>query len=258
MSRWLLILIPAALFAANPFEGTWRIDMASVDLGYKPTKFELMNGMFSCPSCLVPIPIVKADGTDQKLTGTNAYDTVSVTVIDARTVDLTLKKSGKAVEVMRLTASEDGTHRTVRFTGYPANGSAPVIEEMTEVLAEKGPAGSHAISGTWRNQKVANVSGNPFTTTYKEIPGGLSVSSPTGMSFTAKFDGQDYPSQGSTGFDMVSLKRIDDHTMDMTFKHDGKVVRVEHMVIDADGKTATVTMESKSSGSTEKFRIVKM
>lgn len=257
MSRWLLFLIPAALFAASPFEGTWRIDASTVDLHMKPAKFELMNGTFSCPDCLTPIPSVKADGSDQKLTGTDAFDTVSVKVIDARTVDQTFKKAGKTREVMRITASEDGAHRTVRFTLYPENGSAPLNEEMTEVLVEKGPAGSHAISGTWGGQKLASISGNA-TTTYKEIPGGLSMTSTSGMSFTAKFDGKDYPIQGSPTVDTVSLKLIDDHTIDATLKHTGKVVEVQHMVIDAGGKTGTVTEENKSSGSTAKIGIVKI
>jgi hypothetical protein len=257
MSRWLLFLIPAALFAANPFEGTWRIDLGKSELHMKPTKFELMNGVFSCPDCQVPTPSIKADGTDQKLTGTDFADTESVKVIDARTVDLTLKKSGRTVEVMRLIASEDGTHRTVRFTGYPPNGSAPVIQEMTEVLAEKGPAGSHAISGTWRNQKMANVSAN-FTITFKEVPDGLSMSESTGTSFTAKFDGNDYSVSGSPTVEMVSLKRIDDHTIDVTFKHDGKVASVDRITIGTDGKTGTFTGERKPSGETIRYGMVKM
>jgi hypothetical protein len=65
--------------------------------------------------------------------------------------------------------------------------------------------------------------------------------SATTASYTAKLDGKDYPISGSPIFDTISLKRIDDHTIDATLKKGGKVVQTVKAVVSNDGKTMTTT-----------------
>ena len=61
--------------------------------------------------------------------------------------------------------------------------------------------------------------------------------------YTANFDGKDYPISGSAlGADKVSLKRIDARTTERTDKKDGKVVVTIKRVVSADGKTMTATV----------------
>jgi hypothetical protein len=255
--RWLLSLaLPASLFAAEPFEGTWRIDLGRVELPTKVTKVELSKGMYSCPTC-VPAINVKADGTDQKVTGSDTFDTISVKVIDAQNVEITYKKAGRTAEVAKITAAADGNHVTERFTEYPENSSRPVTGEVTLMRVEKGSAGSHATSGGWRDEKIGAISDNGLTLMYKAVPDGISMSDQTGESYTAKFDGKDYPVKGDPGTDMVSVKRIDANTFEETFKKNGKVVSVNHIAIAADGKTGNVTGENKVQGTTIKYVIVK-
>jgi hypothetical protein len=59
--------------------------------------------------------------------------------------------------------------------------------------------------------------------TYTSTEGGLSYSTPTGESYAAKFDGQDYPYKGNPGVTSVVIKRIDDRTIEETGKRDGRV-----------------------------------
>ena len=258
MSRWLLALalVPVALFAAEPFEGTWKVDLGKVDLPTKIDKMELKDGMYSCPTC-VPAIHIKADGTSQKVTGANTYDAISIRVIDGQTVEETDKKAGRTVETDRTTVSADGSHATVQFTEYPENGSKPVTGEVSLLRVEKGAAGSHAISGGWRQERVGALSNNGITLTYKMTAEGLNYATPRGESYTAKFDGKDYPYKGNAGVDMVSLRRIDANTFDITRKKDGKVVSLTHVAIAADGKTGNVTGENKLEGATIKYAIVK-
>jgi hypothetical protein len=258
MSRWLLslALVPSALFAAESFEGTWKIDVRKVELPTKVNKMEFSNGMYSCPTC-VPVINVKADGTDQKVTGANTFDAMSVKVIDAKTVEITQKRVGKTVDVAKYTLSADGNHLTVHFTDYPPNSSQPVTGDATAMRVEKGPGGAHAISGGWRNEKLGTLSDNGATWTFKAAPGGLSYSDPTGETYTAKFDSKDYPTMGDPASDMVSLKKIDANTMDETYKKNGKVGVVNHYSIAADGKSGSMTSENKEQGTTTKFGIVK-
>ena len=60
--------------------------------------------------------------------------------------------------------------------------------------------------------------------------------------FTAKYDGKDYPVTGDPSRDAVSYKRIDDYTYDATNKTGGKVTTTSHVVISKDGKTRTLTV----------------
>jgi len=59
--------------------------------------------------------------------------------------------------------------------------------------------------------------------------------------WTGKVDGKDYPVTGDPHSDTRSLKKIDDHTLQLTAKKDGKVAITGRIVISADGKTRTVT-----------------
>ncbi len=64
----------------------------------------------------------------------------------------------------------------------------------------------------------------------------------TQSEWTGKFDGKDYPSTGNPNEDMRSVKRINDHTIHVTSKKGGKVILTAHVVVAADGKSRTVTV----------------
>ena len=55
------------------------------------------------------------------------------------------------------------------------------------------------------------------------------------------FDGKDYPVTGDLVSDARSYKRVNDHTLAMTGKKDGKAVLTVNIVVAPDGKTRTVT-----------------
>jgi hypothetical protein len=62
------------------------------------------------------------------------------------------------------------------------------------------------------------------------------------VTYTANFDGKDYPLTGSAvGADKVALKRIDARTTERIDKKDGKPVVTIRRVVSADGKTMTAT-----------------
>ncbi|NDQ57584.1 MAG: hypothetical protein GZ088_10980 [Acidipila sp.] len=60
--------------------------------------------------------------------------------------------------------------------------------------------------------------------------------------WTGKFDGKDYPVTGDTSSDSRAYKQVNDHTLAMTIKKDGKVTMTGHIVVSADGKSRTVTV----------------
>jgi hypothetical protein len=79
------------------------------------------------------------------------------------------------------------------------------------------------------------------------------MTTPSGLAYTAKFDGKDYAYKGDPGTTSVSLKMIDANTVEETDKRDGKVVGVARMTVAPDGKTMVYSFENKLNGRTSKF-----
>lgn len=64
---------------------------------------------------------------------------------------------------------------------------------------------------------------------------------PTHTEFAAKFDGKDYAYKGSTAYDTIVVKRIDDNTYEASLKGKGKATMTSRNVVSKDGKTRTQT-----------------
>ena len=61
----------------------------------------------------------------------------------------------------------------------------------------------------------------------------------TQWEWTAKFDGKDYAVKGDPDRDTVSLKKIDDNTIEVTNKKGGKLTNTMKIVVAKDGKSRT-------------------
>jgi hypothetical protein len=251
----LLVVLPAG--AQSAFNGTWKIDMSKVDFSKKPDVFLLQGGMYSCKTCTPPYT-VKADGTDQKVTGHPYVDTIAIKVVNDHEIQETDKKGGKVVATSTTTVSADGKTASFTFSdSSDTNGGPPVTGKGESVLVMKGPAGSHAVSGSWRMGKMDNLSDNTITWTYKVAGDELTMSSPTGQTYTAKVGGPDAPMKGDPGVSSVSVKMMGKNTLIETDKRDGKVISVMTLTLAADGKTAKGVGEDKLSGKSTSFSVVK-
>lgn len=85
------------------------------------------------------------------------------------------------------------------------------------------------------------------------VDGTGSDGKPTHNEWTGKFDGKDYPVTGDPTSDARSYKVVDEHTMDLTVKKDGKVTTTGRITVSADGKSRTVS----TSGTDSKGKKVK-
>ena len=86
--------------------------------------------------------------------------------------------------------------------------------------------------------KVRNLTENARTLSFKSTADGLSMSTRTGQSYTAKFDGQEFPVAGDPRGTMVSLKRVNANTIVETDTQNGKVVEVDRWTVAPDGSGA--------------------
>lgn len=246
------LLMPVLAMAQSAFDGTWKVDLNKAQLPKKPDVFLLQDGMYHCKTCVPPIDI-KADGQDQKVTGHPYYDTMSMKVVDDRTIEETDKKDGKTVTTSKTTVSSDGSALTFEFTDRSATNADPVTGKGEATRVAKGPAGSHAISGSWRTTKLESLSDNGLTFTYKVEGDSLTMTNPTGQTYTANLDGTDAPYKGDPGTTSVSVKRLGKNTMEESDKRDGKVISVARMTVAADGKTMTIAVNDKLHGTTSQF-----
>lgn len=65
--------------------------------------------------------------------------------------------------------------------------------------------------------------------------------------WTGKFNGKLYPVTGDQTSDMRSYRKINNRTLALTGKKDGKVTLTGRIVVSADGKTRTVTTTGTDS-----------
>ena len=113
--------------------------------------------------------------------------------------------------------------------------------------------------GTWKLNEAKSkfAPGSPKNTTvvYEEAGDNTKVTvdgvdgegKPTHNEWTGKFDGKDYPVTGDPTSDTRSYKQVDDRTLELTGKKDGKATVTGKIVVSADGKTRTVSTTGTNS-----------
>jgi hypothetical protein len=163
------------------------------------------------------------------------FTTVRVTRIDDRTVSLVGKLGPDPFVVIQMTASADG--QTLLFRQRITKPRAqPVEASMTLTRVSSAPPESHAISGRW--SKPIEVDFTSF-----EILGDTLVRKDSqGSSYSAKLDGTEAPYVGRPGMS-VSVKLVDDRTLEQIDKQDGKVFLVEHFKVDPDSRVIRMRYE---------------
>jgi len=132
----------------------------------------------------------------------------------------------------------------------------PVSIETLSQRVTQGPAGSHALSGSWRANKYTR-SKNGATIKYRCTADGFSAETPLGERFDAKFDGKDYPVEDDPGHTMVSVKLLNPNTVEVTAKRNGKVVGILHLLVVPGGKSIHVIFEDKEGDTRTTYEMQK-
>lgn len=248
-----LLLVPAVALASSAFDGTWKGRVDSFKVTGKPDVFVIAAGTYTCTSCIPEIKI-KADGADHAVTGHDYYDTVAVKIVDATTVERTNKMAGKVTGTNRVTASADGATLTGKFTDY--TGEKTGTFTYTEKRVAAAPAGAHATSGSWQQNKVSDANDAVTIVTYEMTPDHFSMHA-NGQSYSAKFDGKEYPIVGDPGHTTVTLKRLSANDVEETDHRKGKVTDVIHLATAVDGKSLKVEDKDVAHEQTVTFTLDK-
>jgi hypothetical protein len=240
---------------AGPFDGTWKSRLDAAKFSDKPRTIIIdANGTYSCTSCVPPIE-VKANGTDQAVTGHDYYDTVSVTMLDYASYRVVRKKAGKVMLDEKYAVLPDKNWLEFKFVDQ--TGTQPIRGDFLLSRVAPGPAGSHTASGSWRMEKVKYITDNGITMTLVSTPDGIKVTTPTGQSYDAKFNGKPVLQEGDIGKTMVSLKKLGPREFEETDKRDGKTTDITKFKLSADGKTLTLTDHDVQHDRTDIFVLEK-
>lgn len=127
----LILALASVAMAADPFVGTWKLNVAKSNASPAPKgqtlKITAQNSGFKWAFDTVEadgtatngVWAGKYDGKDYSLTGNSNFDTVATKRTDANTLDVVLKKGGKVVGTGRNVVSKDG--KTLTMTGKLTN-----------------------------------------------------------------------------------------------------------------------------------------
>ena len=232
--------------AAATIDGTWKADLASVQIESEPNQFLLQDGKFSCSTC-TPAYEVAADGEFHPVDRPYS-DSMSVKVDDEHNVTVTARKGETVVGTTHYTVSEDGKTLAIDFTDSSVPGATPVTGNLTQNRTADGPAGSHAVSGSWQIAQYNNISDEGLTMTFKVDGDKVSLSTPAGIGYEATVGGPDVPITGDTAGTTAAITRTDDGAYVETDKRDGMDILVITMSVGEDGKLHVV-QEDKRDGS---------
>jgi hypothetical protein len=246
----LLLWSPAAALAQGPFDGTWIIDSSTTQLPKKPTIYTVAEDRFRCSGSCIGNAEVKADGQEHKIAESAYWDTETVRIVDAYTIEIITKKAGKTLFTETDTVSPDGGTLT-QLVKDTTEAEAVTMETLNKRVGQ-WPAGDHVVSGAWQAYKVSR-SKNGSIITYKCTADGFSTETPLSEKFHAKFDGKDYLVEDDPAHTMVSVKRLSHNTVEQTDKRDGKIIGVLRLTVAADGKTIHATYENKEEDTTKSF-----
>jgi hypothetical protein len=256
--KWLIILLltlllflPSSLaFGQSPFDGTW---LFTPQLPPAPAIYLVAKGMFRCSGCLPNLEIA-ADGDDHNVAESAYWDTVNVQPVDAHTVIFIAKKAGRATFTEVDAVSPDGNMLTQIVKDTTEAETVTIVTRSRRIA--KAPAGSHAISGSWRAYET-HRSRNGSITQYKCTSDSFSAETPLGEKFNARFDGKDYPVEDDPAGTMVSAKRLNSAEVELTSKRNGNVVAIKQMSVAPDGKTIHVVFKDEEGETISSFDLQK-
>lgn len=248
-----LLLLPAAALASSAFDGTWKTRLDSMKVSGTPDTFQVAGGTYLCSSC-TPIIQVPADGAPHPVSGHPYYDSVSVQVLDPTSVEIIDRKLGREVYDMTYAVSADGATLTAKLSDKTGAQLGMVTFTARRVAA--APAGAHAVSGSWQPDQLSAANDAVRTITYRMTPDDFSMQW-NGQSYSAKFDGNQYPVAGDPAHTTVTVRRIDDNTVEETDRREGQVTDEIRMAAAPDGHTMVITDRDMQHGQTTTMTLEK-
>jgi hypothetical protein len=231
------LAVGMAWAAENPFIGEWKLNPSKSRMPDE-MKVESKGGTTYSFNFGGTAETIVVDGTDQPgFSGTM----LSVKADAPDTWIVERKKDGRLLIKATWKLSKDGATLTDYYREFESDGSTL---SMNYVYQRNG--GGSGFAADW--QSIRETMNSPFSLQVKAYQGdGLSfISLSEQVTRNVKLDGKDYPHEGRNAGpgSTSSIRRVDEHTLEMTDKSGGKVTNTREIGISPDGKTLTMTVHA--------------
>jgi len=221
--------------AESSFIGEWKLDPSKTRMPDE-MKVQNMGGNKYAFDFGAGAEAIVVDGSDQPGQG----GTLLSVKAEAPDTWIVERKQGRRL-LLKATwkLSNDGSTLTDYYREFESDGST---FSMDYVYQRTG--GGSGFAADW--QSIKETMNSPLLMQVKEFQGdGLSFVTPSRQETkNVKFDGKDYPNEGpNVGQGATSsIRRVDDRTLVITDKYDGKVMDTQEIGLSTDLKTLTITV----------------
>ena len=231
----LVMLTTARLWAGDPRTGTWKLVSAESSLD-PPRVLSIAHAGKGVHVKISGVHIEFTsgwDGRDSHVQNIPAFNQIVMRRIGKDRAEIKEKKNGALVATLNHKVSADR-------------------KELTTTTVQPGREDQITV---WERSGGAHDAGNPFIGEWtqdfsktrlrqglviKIEPNGNGVHFAGDFSYTANFDGRDYPLKDSRN-DTVAVALIDPHTVNSTYKRGDDVAEQDRWVVSADGQQMTMT-----------------
>jgi hypothetical protein len=221
--------------AESPFIGEWKLDSSKSRMPDE-MKVQSKGGNKYAFDFGGGAETIVVDGGDQPGYGGTL---LSVKAEAPDTWIVERKKDGRSQLKATWKLSKDGSTLTDYYREFESDGSTV---SMDYVYQRTG--GGSGFAADW--QSIKETMNSPFLMQVKEFQGdGLSfITRLDQRTKNLKFDGKDYPDEGPNADRGAtsSTRRVDERTLAITDKADGKVRDTQEIALSADLKTLTITV----------------
>jgi hypothetical protein len=242
-----LALAGASAQARNPFDGLWVDDLGTQagEAGFDT--YLVSNGTYKCESCHPPRSY-PADGEMRPVGGGPSLVSESVRVAGPRTIVTRIVDRDMTRETTMTVARCDCMATYVSLDRWPGRTKRLRTEYVAERVAP-APAGSHAVSGSWRGLRYVEVPEEYRSVDLREANGRFTRSNFRRGRYTATIGGSSVPITGD-GKDIykASVRAPDARTRIETILLNEKPLVERTYRLSADGKSMVTTVRNLEDG----------
>ena len=241
-------LVTSSVWAANdPFVGKWKVNPSKSKLTDELKVEAVGENKYALTFGPGQVDTIVADGSDQPaLSGT----TFSITVKGPNSWEVVRKLKSRTLLRAQWTLSEDAKTLNDAFTQYLPDGTKlfgePLPNGSTLFLpyVYERTAGNSGFLGTWDSESAKVKAGIELQIQPYEGDGLSFKRSDEEMVKRIKLDGNDYPDLDPKGGDKgtaYSGRRVNERSLEITYKSKGKITGTWETELSTDLKTLTMT-----------------
>jgi hypothetical protein len=231
----LSVISLTALAADDSFVGRWKFNPDKSQMNGLDYKIEDAGGGQYKFIFGDDVETLTLDGKGHV---TKYGDTWSIKATGPNSWESTNERDGKVTNKSKWTVSADNQTFTSTDENMRPDGSTGKTEATF-----KRTGGTTGLVGTWQTTSVKVLSPNSITIARWQGDGYSRTSAVFKETLEFKLDGKEYTPKGPrvpAGM-TVTAKKIDDHSMELTYKLKGKTIETDKYEVSADGKTLTQT-----------------